>query len=125
MEDAVRVFACVQFFIIGLSHLLQPQAWVDWFAALRAKGVVGAFADGFMSLVFGAVIVAFHNVWSDLGVILTVVGWAQLIKAAVAFVAPQLRLRGLQRAQHPWQFRVAGVISIAFSGVLLYLVTRG
>jgi hypothetical protein len=49
MEDAVRVFACVQLAVIGLSHLLQPQAWIGWFSALREKGVVGVFANGFLA----------------------------------------------------------------------------
>jgi hypothetical protein len=125
MEDAIRVIACVQFFIIGVSHLVQPEAWVAWFAALRAKGAVGAFANGFLTLMFGSAIVAFHNVWSGLPMILTAIGWIQLAKAAVAFIFPALSLRGLDRARSPWQFRVAGVFSIGIAGVLLHVLTRG
>jgi hypothetical protein len=125
MEDAIRVLACVQFFVIGVSHLMRPDAWVAWFAALRAQGVVGAFANGFLSLVFGSLIVAFHNVWAGLPMILTVLGWAQLAKAAVAFTLPEVSLRGFDTAQRPWKFRVGGVLSLAMSGLLLYVLTRG
>ena len=124
MEDAIRVLACIQFFIIGVSHLARPGAWIAWFAALRAQGTLGAFANGFLSLWCGSLIVAFHNVWSGLPAILTVIGWIQLGKAAVAFTLPEVSLRGFDRARSPWQFRVAGVASIALSGVLLHVLTR-
>ncbi|MNC86126.1 hypothetical protein D3C83_17620 [compost metagenome] len=125
MEDAVRMFAAVQLLVIGLSHLLRPQAWIDWFAALKAWGTNGAFANGFLCLLFGSVIVAFHNVWTGVPMILTVIGWTQVIKALVAFTLPEVSLRGFGRARRPAQFRVAGVLCIAFSGLLLKVLIIG
>ena len=97
MQSTIELLACIQFLVIGLSHLVQPRVWVAFFVALREKGPVGVFVNGFLSLWFGSLIVAFHNVWTGLPVILTVIGWIEVVKAAVRFVAPQLATRRLQR----------------------------
>jgi len=63
--------------VIGLSHVAQPRAWVEFFVWLRGKGHAGVFVNGFLSLGFGSFIVAFHNVWNGLPVILTLLGWGK------------------------------------------------
>lgn len=61
-------------------------------------------------LSFGALIVAFHNVWSGLPMVLTVIGWAQVAKGLLRFVAPQMSLRAYERVAHEraGQLRIAG-----------------
>ncbi len=127
MERAIELFAGVQFLVIGLSHLLQPLVWVAFFKALREMGYPGAFLNGFLSLTFGSMIVAFHNVWTGWPVVLTLIGWAQIVKALVAFTAPQYSMRGLQRptVERAWEFQVAGVIFLALAGLMAYLLVRG
>ena len=126
MERTIELLACVQFLIIGLSHLLQPRAWVEFFVMLRAKGDAGVFANAFLSLWFGSIVVVFHNVWSGWPIILTVIGWAQLIKAGIGFVAPAISMRGMQRVslERAWEFQAAGVIFIVLSGAMAYLLLR-
>ena len=126
MERAIEVYAALNFFIIGLSHTLQPRAWVDFFILLRAKGYPGVFANGMLSLSFGSIIVAFHNVWTGLPVILTVIGWMQIIKALTSLVWPQWGLRSLQRVSHARssEFVVAGVFFLALSAFTAYLALR-
>jgi hypothetical protein len=126
VERSVELFACVQFLIIGLSHLLQPRAWVEFFVVLREIGAAGVFANSFLSLVFGSVIVGFHNVWTGLPMVLTLIGWAQLLKALMGFVAPHLAMRGLQRVsfERAWEFQAGGVLSLVLSAFLAYLVVR-
>ena len=124
MEIATEVFAAVFLLVIGLSHALQPRAWVEFFIRLREKGHAGVFVNGFLSLSFGSFIVAFHNVWNGLPVILTLLGWAQVVKGVVSFLAPQVALSGLARVSHEraWHFVVAGIIAVAVSVVLWYVV---
>jgi hypothetical protein len=124
VQSAIELLACIQFLIIGLSHLIQPRVWVAFFVALRDKGLTGVFVNGFLTLWFGSVIVVFHNVWTGLPIILTVIGWSQIIKAAVSFIAPRLAMRGLARVsiERAWEFQVAGVMLIGLSGVMAYLV---
>ena len=124
MPRTIQLLACLQFVVIGLSHLLQPRAWVEFFIALRAKGNTGVFANAFLSLWFGSIIVVFHNVWTGWPVILTVIGWAQVIKAAIGFILPHMSMRSFNRVslEKAWEFQVAGGLFIVLAGVMGYLV---
>jgi hypothetical protein len=126
MEQATEVFAAISFLVIGLSHLIQPKAWVAFYQALAARGVPGALLEGFLILSFGAIIVAFHNVWHGPAMVLTVIGWAQVLKGAGRFLAPQVGVRVIQRIneERAWYFRVGGVIALLLSGFLWWMRFR-
>ncbi len=96
MEREIQIFATINLVVIGLSHVAQPRAWAEFFVALREKGDRGVFVVGFMSLAFGSLIVAFHNVWSGLPIVLTILGWAQVLKGLVYFTFPSYGLRKLR-----------------------------
>ena len=124
MERSVELYVCVQFFVIGLSHVVQPRAWVEFFVLLRGWGTAGVFANGFLSLIFGSVIVGFHNVWTGWAMVFTLIGWAQVLKAAIAFTLPHVSMRGLQRVSHEraWEFQVAGAVFLVLTALLTYAV---
>ena len=127
MERSVEVLAIILFGVIGLSHVLQPRAWVEFFILLRGRGEAGAFVDGFLNLPLGGVIVGFHNTWSGIPVVLTVVGWCLLIKGLIRFCAPKLALRMMARVsvERAWEFQVAGAALVVFAGVLGFAVYAG
>lgn len=127
MERAVQIFAIVQFVIIGLSHVFQPHAWVDFFVMLRERGKAGVFATAFISLVFGSIIVGFHNVWSEIPIVLTVLGWAQVLKALIYFVFPAYGLRKLQipSPERARMFVLPGVAFLVLAGLLGYHLVFG
>lgn len=127
MERAVELYAAVNFFVIGLSHIVARRAWAEFFVRLTALGHTGVFVNGFLSLMFGSIIVAFHNVWSGLPVILTIIGWGQVLKAFIAFVFPHVGARGIGRVriERDWEFAIGGVIFLVLSGLMMYLVLRG
>lgn len=50
MEEAIRVFAAVNFLTMGLSHVFQHRAWAEFFVYLHQQGRPGAFANGFLTL---------------------------------------------------------------------------
>lgn len=121
MERAVQIFALVHFTVIGLSHVFAPRAWVQFFVWLRGKGEAGVFAVGFMTLWFGSIIVAFHNVWSGPPAVLTFIGWAQVFKGALYFIFPSVGLKMLgqvseDRAHH---FVIGGVFLLLALAALL------
>lgn len=122
MERAVQVFAIINFAVIGLSHIVRPKAWVDFFAWLRERGEAGVFANAFLSLIFGSIIVAFHNVWTGLPVVLTVVGWMQVLKALIYFVFPAWGLRKMKIPTHETArlFVYPGVGFVVLAGLLAY-----
>ena len=127
MERSVEILAIVLFGVIGLSHVVQPRAWVDFFIFIRGKQETGAFIDGFLHLPFAAVIIAFHNVWSGIPAVLTVLGWAYLIKSILRFCLPTqgLRMMGRVSVERAWEFQVAGVILVLLAGLLGYGVYVG
>ena len=122
MERAIEYFAVINCIVIGLSHVVQPRAWAEFFIWLRAKGAAGSFANGFLSLSFGSLIVGFHNVWVGVPAVLTVLGWAQVVKSVVAFVHPEAGLRSMARVtpENAWHFVVPGVVLLAIGGLLAY-----
>ena len=126
MERSVEVLAVIVFGVIGLSHIVQPKAWVDYFVLLRSKGEAGAFADGFVHLPLAAGIIAFHNVWSGIPALLTVLGWCFLLKSLLRFCLPKhgLRMMGRVSMERSWEFQAAGAVLLALAGLLSYSVFR-
>jgi hypothetical protein len=126
MEQATQVFAATCFLVIGLSHLGHPKSWVAFYQALAARGTSGVFLEGFLLLNFGAIIVAFHNVWHGPAMLLTVIGWAQVLKGGGRFLAPQVGVRVMQRVtpERAWTFQIGGVIALLLSGFLWWLRFR-
>ena len=120
MEIAVEKFAVICFFLIGISHIVQPRAWVGFFEVLREKGHTGVFVNGMLSLMVGSIIVAFHNVWTGIPAVLTFIGWAQVLKALIALTAPQVSMKGLMRVsnERAWEFQAAGAVFLVVSAVI-------
>lgn len=123
MERAVEAFLAVCLFGVGLSHALQPLAWVEFFVWLRGQGSCAVFLVGLLSLNCGALVVAFHNVWAGLPAVVTVLGWGMVLKGTVRLAAPGLGLRVYQRVapERAWHFRSAGVLALALSALCGYL----
>ena len=128
MEVAIEKLAVICFFLIGISHIVQPRAWAEFFIRLREKGTTGSFINGWIHFPLGALIVAFHNVWHGVPAILTVLGYAWVIKGFIYFVFPQYGLKMMQRVsvERAWYFVVAGIVMATLGGLLLFsLISRG
>ena len=124
MERAVEMYAIINLTVIGISHVVRPRVWVDFFVVLRERGEAGVFAVALVNLIFGSIIVAFHNVWSGIPLALTVLGWANVAKAVIYFVFPAVGLRRLQFLSHKRAGLVGGggIIFLLLAGVLGYHV---
>jgi uncharacterized protein YjeT (DUF2065 family) len=122
MERAIEYFAAINCIVIGLSHVVQPRAWAEFFTWLRSKGPAGSFVNGFLSLWFGALIVGFHDVWTGIPAVLTLIGWGQVAKGVVAFVFPQVGLRSMARVtpENARIFVAPGAVLMAVGGLLAY-----
>src|SRR5688500_17369021 len=126
MQRAAQIFAAVNFIVIGLSHIIQPRAWVEFFVLLRAQGRAGVFMNGMLSLLVGSIIVAFHNVWTGLPIVLTVVGWGQVLKGLVSLTVPGIGERTLARIsmERSWEFAAGGGLLLAVGVLQVWLVVR-
>jgi len=126
MEIAVEKFAVICFFLIGVSHIVQSRA--EFFIRLREKGTTGSFINAWIDFPLGALIVAFHNVWHGIPAILTVLGYAWVLKGLMYFVFPRYGLKVMERVrlERAWEFVVAGIVIVALGGLLLFsLISRG
>ena len=127
MEQAIELFAAINFLVIGLSHVFQHRAWAEFFILLHRQGRPGAFANGFLTLITGTLIVAFHNVWTGIPVILTVLGWAFVLKAGLIFLVPNLGLRSMARVRpdNSRLFVIPGVMLVLVAFALGFSLWRG
>ncbi len=121
MEREVQVFVAILLLVVGGSHVLQSRAWSEFFSVLSARGVTGNFVNALLSLGTGGFIVAFHQVYDGVPLLLTVYGWLSLAKAALYFLAPGIGLRSIKKASEkdPRLFVVPGIVLVALGAVLL------
>jgi len=124
MESSIQRLAIITFLVIGLSHIIQPRVWAQFFIDIRDKGEAGSFIIAFMHFPLGALIVAFHNVWEGLPIILTLTGYGLVLKSLINFVFPKRGLKTLSRVslEKSWEFVVAGVFSVGLSGLLILML---
>jgi hypothetical protein len=122
MESAIQKLAIVSFLVIGLSHIIQPRVWAQFFINIRSKGEIGSFINAFIHFPLGALIITFHNVWQGIPVTLTLIGYSLVLKSLVYFVFPKRGLKIMSRVsiERSWEFVVAGVMLVGLSGLLMF-----
>ena len=127
MELAVTKLAIICFFVIGVSHIVQPRLWAQFFVDMHTKENSGSFLNALLHFPLGVVIVSFHNVWSGLPIVLTLIGWGLVLKGFIYFVFPRQGSKVLARVsvERSQAFFVGGVFSLAISGFLTYSILRG
>jgi len=111
--EAVRATLLLPFVIMGLSHIVQPGLWRDFFMRLHAFGPPAIIVRTFMlELLPASLIVALHQVWSGTAMIVTIYGHLLLVKIAVSQVIPAFGMRSLSMAEKygKFGFRFAGLV---------------
>jgi len=121
METAIERFTVLSYFVICLSHILQPRAWVRFFVNLREKGDAGIFVVAFLQLPLGAMIVSFHNVWTGIPAVVTVLGWANVLKGTLYFLFPAIGMKsiGRVRMERAHEFVIAGAVGVVVLSTLV------
>lgn len=128
MEAAIERLLALSCFVIGLSHIVQPRTWAELFIDWRGKGNVGVFYTGLLHFTFGALTVAFHNVWSGIPLIVTLLGWGWTLKGLLYLTVPQFAMKSLSRVsvERAHEFVIAGVVLVAIALLIAYsLAARG
>lgn len=122
MELAIQKLAALNFLAMGLSHIIQHRVWAEFFIGWREKGEVGVFYTAFLHLPFGALIVAFHNVWSGIPLVLTLAGWAWTLKGLLYLGYPKLGLRSLSqvKTENSRRFIAPGALMVIYAGLLAF-----
>jgi hypothetical protein len=120
------MLAAVVLLAVGLSHILQARAWAQLFIQLRDRGEAGALVNGGMTLVTGAVVVSFHNVWNGLPVVLTIIGWLWVVKGTLCLLQPKLGIRSMSLVslETANRFAIPGIGLVLLAGVLAFDLLR-
>ena len=106
------------YLIVGLGILLNKDRYRDMLNEfLKQKALL--YLSGVLALIVGLVIVLYHNVWeASWVVIITIIGWAALIKGIVLLLAPQALLDISRYWLHRMQ--LVGIATLGFGLVLSY-----
>jgi hypothetical protein len=112
----VMLIACVP---MGLSHIVRPQLWIDFFGRLYAMGTPGLVLKVLAVELWPALlIVALHQVWSGPGIVLTLYGWAQFSKVWIALLLPAVGMRSMGMAEkHGARGLIAGGVMLIAVGL--------
>jgi uncharacterized protein YjeT (DUF2065 family) len=121
-EASVEKLTALFFFVTGLSHIIQPRVWVRFFIMLHEKGEIGSFLNALIHFPLGAFIVAFHNVWHGIPLIVTLIGWGLVFKSTIYFLFPGhgVKMLGTISEKRSWHFVVAGVFSVLLAVTIAY-----
>ena len=112
----------VTYAAVGLGILLNQKYFQKMYQDLmKSPGLM--FYGGAVALVAGMVIVMFHNLWvQDWRVIITVLGWAAIVKGILLLVIPgamTTMFKGWFKRKNA--FIPVGILVLAFGFILAYL----
>jgi len=119
----VEALLAVPSVLMGLSHVLQPAMWREYFVRLRAEGPAALVTRTFVLELWPALlIVVFHQAWSGPQVVITVYGHLLLLKIVLSMLAPAIGLRSLDMARKgDAGFRAGGVVLVALGALCAHL----
>ena len=126
METGLQIAFAIQFAAFGLAHLLRPGPLIQFFVMLSPRREAGVVCIALLSLCTGSFLVAFHNIWSGIPILLTLFGWAQLLKGAGYLLFPAFGLRQIERPtpERTNLFRVPGIPLLVMSALLAWHLLR-
>ena len=119
----VMFIACVP---MGLSHIVRPALWVDFFTRLHGLGTAGLVGKVLAIELWPAlIVVSLHQVWWGPGIVLTIYGWAQFAKVWLALLVPEIGMRSMAMAPEKGErgFIAGGVMLMAVglsAGITLF-----
>lgn len=123
---SIELFTAITFLVIGLSHLLQPKSWVEFFMYLNTRPTVGNIFNALLSLTVGALILSFHFVWHWPRVLVTLYGAVSVLKGLLYLLVPSRGIASIAKVTPDTtnRFRLAGGVMLVFGLVIIYWLIR-
>lgn len=120
--QSIELFTAINLSIVGLSHLIQPKIWVDFFQVLHSQKNAGNIFNALLSLSVGSLIFSFHFIWYWPQVLITIYGLLQVIKGLIYLLIPSIGISNIGRVTKEFgnKFRWAGLVIFIFSLVIIY-----
>jgi hypothetical protein len=117
---AARFFA-VSLLVVGVSHLIQPRLWRDFFILIKRTGVAGIIIAMY-TFPLGLSIILCHNLWVwDVPVIITISGWGMMIKSLLYALVPGVAERAISEQESAYRkYALGGALIIPVSLLLVY-----
>jgi hypothetical protein len=117
----VARFFSVSLLAVGVSHLIQPRLWRDFFILIKRTGVAGIIIAMY-TLPQGLLIILSHNVWVwDVPVIITISGWGMTIKSLLYAFVPRMAERAIPEEESAYRkYAIGGALIIPVSLLLVY-----
>ena len=111
----VQLVVLISSLIIGVSHIVQPGLWGEYFADLRARGRAGLVAKIMQVELWPALlIVSLHQVWAGPAIVVTIYGWLLLLKVSAGLILPDLGMASMAIPERaPKSFVPAGAVMLA------------
>ena len=111
----VQLVVLISSLIIGVSHIVQPGLWGEYFADLRARGRAGLVAKIMQVELWPALlIVTLHQVWTGPAIVVTIYGWLLLLKVSAGLILPDLGMASMAIPERaPKSFVPAGAVMLA------------
>jgi len=119
---SIEIFTAINLGIIGLSHFLQSNLWIDFFNFLHSRGNIGNLINALMALGMGSIIVSFHWIWSGPMFIVTLYGVSQVLKALLYLTKPTIGLKSIEKInkKSAKKFKWAGLAMSCLSLFIFY-----
>ena len=77
--------------IIGIGIFVNTVQFRQMLTEVQNASAMTFYCMGAVSLTLGFTIITFHTIWSnDWRVVITLIGWAALLKGAIAIVQPKI-----------------------------------
>ncbi len=116
MELIIQKIFAASFLVWGISHMIQPQLWIDFFTNLSQKKY-GGLVVALYTLPVGLLLLTCHNVWEwSPAVFVTIAGWSMTIKGIIYALFPQSFNRlFLDLPAKRSSFQMGGAIAAFFS----------
>jgi hypothetical protein len=118
---SLEIFVAITSLVLGASHIFRASDWAAAYRRLHDLGRTGAFINGGLHLIVGAILISFLRSLAWPHAVLMVFGFLLVLKGTVCFLAPDLALRSMLRGgSRPRSFQFAGVLLLAISGWACY-----
>jgi len=125
--QVIQALMAFPFLLMGVSHIVQPKMWIDFFGYLHGLGSTGVVIRTFaLELVPAVAIITFHQVWSGPEIILSLYGCLLMLKITISLLAPSIGLKSLAMADKKGDssFVAAGLFLIALGGICIWCLLR-
>ena len=109
------------FLVVGAALLSKPEAFRALLREFVASGLI-LYMAGFFGLLGGLALLLVHNVWAlDWRVIITLIGWASIVRAVVTIFWPQWIVSiGAKLIEFRAAFAAAAAADLVIGAILSY-----